>query len=821
MNYFDPDTEFYNAVMTKKGLVKLVDAAHKKVGPKKTAAMLDQIARTGFWFAKRAGISICVDDMRIPESKTRILKEAVKSVKKVQTSYERGSISLEERYYDVINIWSHATENVAKDMQEDLKNDQDGLNPIFMMAHSGARGNMMQVRQLAGMRGLMQRPTKKLTGGVGEIIENPIMSNFREGLTVLEYFISTHGARKGLADTALKTSDAGYLTRRLVDIAQDLIITEEDCGCDDGIEIEPLKDITAQGEQILEPLRDRIVGRVSVKQLKNSQGDVIVERNQLIDEKTARDVENAGYGKIQIRSVLTCQSRRGVCAKCYGRNLATGADVEIGEAVGVIAAQSIGEPGTQLTLRTFHIGGAASLQLEGWYEAVDEGSVRYQEGLKTIEREMRNERGEAIGKEHIVIVRTGTIAVLDKNGNEMQVLPNIPYGAAISKADGETVKKGEKFVQWDTNQTPIIAENLGIVKFVDIIRGVTVSEDIDGRTGNVQLIIQEHKEDRHPQMQILSDDKQKSVIATYNLTAGAIIVAGVQEGTQVRAGEMLARLPRQRVKTRDITGGLPRIDELFEARKPKDTAIISDVDGTVAIRGISKGSRKIAVTTDDGIETQYAVPLVRHVIVRDGELVAAGDPLTDGQINPHDLLRVKGEKAVQEFLLGEVQEVYRLQGVTINDKHIESIVRQMLRKVIVEDVGDTRLLFGQQLDKFEFHEANEVVGAQGGKPAVARPKLLGLTKASLETDSFISAASFQETTRVLTDAAVRGRYDYLRGLKENVIMGLLIPAGTGLGVYKQYDIIPEGAYVPGGDGDEEDGEPVLAGTDGDGDGSGA
>ncbi|MEN6625725.1 MAG: DNA-directed RNA polymerase subunit beta' [Candidatus Sumerlaeia bacterium] len=799
ISYFDPDSAFYNAVMTKKMLIQLVDRAHEKCGPKRTAEMLDSIMALGFEYARRGGISICIDDMKIPETKTKILREASRQVDKVQKRYAQGSITNEERYFDVINIWSHASENVARDMSEGLKADQQGLNPVFIMAHSGARGNMAQIRQLAGMRGLMQKPTKKLTGGVGEIIESPIMSNFREGLTVLEYFISTHGARKGLADTALKTSDAGYLTRRLVDIAQDLIVTEDDCGTSDGIEVAPIKEVTQEGERILEPLRDRIVGRVSVKRLKHPvTNKVIVNRNELIDEEKAIEIENAGYEKVLIRSVLTCESRRGVCANCYGRNLATGTQVEIGEAVGVIAAQSIGEPGTQLTLRTFHIGGTASLQLEGWYEAVEDGHIHYREGLRTVPRVEEN--GETV---HVVIVRTGTIIVEDLNGNEIQVLPNIPYGAVISKYDNERVKKGEKFVQWDSNQTPIIAENPGVVKFVDIIRGVTVQEDIDSRTGNVQLVIQEHKEDRHPQIQILTADKgkKKEVIATYNLTSGAIIVPGIHDGVEIQAGTVLARLPRLRLKSKDITGGLPRVDELFEARKPKDAAIIAEVDGAIAVRGIAKGARRLVIVSDDGIEHTYSVPLVRHIIVRDGERVHAGDPLTDGSINPHDLLRVQGEKAVQEFLLAEVQEVYRLQGVTINDKHIESIIRQMLRKVVVEDVGDTRMLYGQQIDKFEFNEINAQTIADGGKPAVARPKLLGLTKASLETDSFISAASFQETTRVLTEAAVRGRYDYLRGLKENVIMGLLIPAGTGMGVYKEYELIP--ANQPEGEAAEQ------------------
>jgi DNA-directed RNA polymerase subunit beta' len=793
VDYFNPDSQFHNQTMIRKSLAQLVDYAHRHCGAHRTAQMLDAIMKLGFAHAKRAGMSICVDDMKVPEGKAKTLKEASKKIQKVGKRYEQGTITNEERYFDVINIWSHASEEVAKDMADQMKNDQNGMNPIYVMAHSGARGNMAQIRQLAGMRGLMQKPTKRLTGGIGEIIESPIQANFREGLTVLEYFISTHGARKGLADTALKTSDAGYLTRRLVDIAQDLIVSEDDCGTDDGIEVTSIKEVTTEGERVLEPLRDRIAGRVAVKRLLNPvTKKVIVERNETIDEATACQIENAGFEMIKIRSVLTCQSRRGVCARCYGRNLATGRDVEMGEAVGIIAAQSIGEPGTQLTLRTFHIGGTASLQLEGWYEAIEHGVIHYREGLQTVQR--IEESGDKV---NIVICRTGAITVEDANGHEIQVLPNIPYGAIITKKDGEKVVKGEKFVVWDTNQTPIISENPGLTKFVDIIRGVTVAEDIDSRTGNVQLVILEHKEDRHPQIQVLSSakSKKKEVIATYNLTSGAIIVPGIQDGSEIQAGQVLARLPRLKYKSKDITGGLPRIDELFEARKPKDAATISEVDGKIEIRGIHKGSRKLAVVADDGQEYVYLIPLNRHLIVRDGERVGAGDALTDGSINPHDLLHVMGEKAVQEFILREVQEVYRLQGVTINDKHIECIIRQMLRKVIVTDVGDTRLLFGQQVDKHYFNKINAETRAEGGKPSTARPKLLGLTKASLETDSFISAASFQETTRVLTDAAVRGRYDYLRGLKENVIMGLLIPAGTGLSIYKQYETVPEASVL--------------------------
>jgi DNA-directed RNA polymerase subunit beta' len=784
--YFDSKVPYSNEIMTKRTLSRIVDTIHKQYGPAATADMLDRMKNLGYEYAKRGGISICMDDMKIPSRKQAILNQATADVAKVQKRYEQGSITNEERYVEVVNIWSHASESVANAMAEELKRDQDGLNSIYIMANSGARGNMAQIRQLAGMRGLMQKPTKKLTGGIGEIIESPIQSNFREGLTVLEYFISTHGARKGLADTALKTSDAGYLTRRLVDVAQDLIVTEYDCSTLDGIHVTAIKEITSQGERVLEPLRDRIDGRVTVDAIKHPvTGKTIIDRNSVISEAKAIEIEDAGVESVNIRSVLTCRTRRGVCAQCYGRNLATGREVELGEAVGVIAAQSIGEPGTQLTLRTFHIGGTVSLQLEGWYEAGDDGVLRYRDALRTV---LREEDGQQL---NVVVVRTGQLTIEDKQGNTIQVLPNIPYGAVILKPDGAAVKKGEKVVQWDTNQTPIIAEDAGTVKFSDIIPGVTVAQDIDAKTGNIQLIIQEHKEERHPQIRVVTGKGSNAeVTATYTLTAGAIIMPGIQDGTEIRAGQVLARLPRLRIKSKDITGGLPRIDELFEARKPKDAAFIADADGRVEVRGISKGARKIAVITSEGEEYGYSIPLVRHLSVRDGEEVRAGDLLTDGSINPHDILRVQGEKALQEFLLGEVQEVYRLQGVQINDKHIECIIRQMLKKVIVQDVGDTRLLYGQQLDKFAFQEANDQTVADGGKPATATPKLLGLTKASLETDSFIAAASFQETTRVLTEAAVRGRYDFLRGLKENVIMGLLVPAGTALQVYKTYDVLP-------------------------------
>ena len=765
-----------NEVMTKKHLGALIAHAHEMCGSPKTAILLDQMKDLGFEYAKQGGISICVDDMRIPAQKPKILSEARKEVDKVWGQYNKGSVTDEERYQNIINIWTHATDSIASALMEDLRNDQKGLNPIFIMAHSGARGNKDQIRQLAGMRGLMQRPTKKLTGAVGEIIEQPIISNFREGLTVLEYFISTHGARKGLADTALKTSDAGYLTRRLVDASQDLIIVESDCGTHNGIHVAPITEVTTQGERELEPLRDRIVGRFPVEDVYHPNKDqLICSRETVVSEQIAREIEDAGITSLEIRSVLTCETRRGICARCYGRNMATGRVVEMGEAVGVIAAQSIGEPGTQLTLRTFHIGGTASRVLEGWYQATMDGRIRYKDIAC-----VRSDEGM-----YTVTNRTGSLLIVDEDDNTIQTLPNIPYGAKISKADGERISRDERIVTWDPNQVPIIAEVEGTLKYIDIIEGVTMKIDIDPQTEIAQMIITEHREERHPQLNIVSDDGE--IVAHYALSAGTIISREAQEDSEVKIGQVLARLPRARSKSRDITGGLPRVDELFEARKPKDAAFIADVEGRFEFRGVSKGARKCAIVTDDGEEHLYTIPLARQLLVRDGERVQVVEQLTDGSISPHDILRVRGEKSVMEFLLQEVQQVYRLQGVAISDKHIECIIRQMLKKVVVEEVGNTRFLYGQQVDKWAFQEENERVINAGGEPAVGKPKLLGLTKASLETESFISAASFQETTRVLTDAAIRGRKDNLRGLKENVIMGLLIPAGTGLPTNRNVD----------------------------------
>ncbi len=794
-----PEIEFFdtaknptyaNQVQTKKTLGQIVALAHKRVGKKRTAEMLDRMKELGFYYAKRAGISMCVDDLVIPAKKHEIIARTRERVKKIEQQFRQGLISNNERYQKVVHEWNLAAEEVARELLNQLSQDQQGLNPVYMMAHSGARGNESQIRQLAGMRGLMQKPTKKVTGGVGEIIESPITSNFREGLTVLEYFISTHGARKGLADTALKTSDAGYLTRRLVDVAQDLIIREHDCGTLDGIEVTALKEITHTGEHELVPLSERILGRVAAKTVLHPKtGATIVARNQEITEEIAREIETAGVEKVMIRSVLTCESTRGICALCYGRNLATGRLVEPGEAVGVIAAQSIGEPGTQLTLRTFHIGGMASLTVEGWYQAAADGLVRFVD-LEYVERE---------GDSPVVINRGGSMLVMSKDGVIIQTLPNVPYGARLRVKDGQEVKKNQRLAEWDPHFTPILSEKDGFVRLHDIIPGVTLREDEDPTTGASVRVISEHREDRHPSIEIC--DAEGNRLVSYALSSGTILNRDLDDGRKVRAGDILARIPRIHAKSKDITGGLPRVEELFEARKPKDAAVLAEIDGRLELRGAHRGTRRVAIVADDGQERLYAIPANRHLIYSDGQRVKAGDPITDGTPSPHDILDILGEKAVMEYLLGEVQEVYRLQNVSINDKHIECIIRQMLKKVVVTEVGNTRFYYGQQVDKAEFEEENRITVSKGGTPAKAKPKLLGITKAALETESFIAAAGFQETPRVLADAAVRGRFDYLRGLKENVIMGLLIPAGTGLPVYRNIEIAPK-----------EDGKPETVGA---------
>jgi DNA-directed RNA polymerase subunit beta' len=725
-------------------------------------------------------MSIGIDDQIIPEKKGQFVQEARDEVIKVEGQYQDGAITNGERYNKVIAIWSEVTEKIADEMfgeMEALDKSGRSFNPVYVMADSGARGSKQQIRQLAGMRGLMAKPS-------GEIIETPITSNFREGLTVLQYFISTHGARKGLADTALKTADSGYLTRRLVDVAQDVIISEIDCGTLDGIEARPIID---SGGEIVERLSDRIIGRVALEPIVDpASGEVIVEAAGELDEALAERVEDAGIERVKIRSVLTCAARRGVCAKCYGRDLATGRMVERGLAVGVIAAQSIGEPGTQLTMRTFHIGGTASrVSEQSTLEARHRGLVRF-EALQAVEGRRETEGRE--GKSLIVMNRSGSINVVDDKG-VVRERYSVVYGARLKVRDGQHVEKGQILVEWDPYTFSILTEQGGTVRFKDIIDKVTVHEEVDEITGLSRLIIVDSPDEKkQPAIEIVGAAGE--VLHKYHMPSNAHLMIG--NGDAVTAGDVIAKIPRETTKTKDITGGLPRVVELFEARKPRETAVISEIDGIVRHGGIVKGLRKILVVPDEGAEArEYSLPRGVHVNVQEGDRVRAGEPLMDGPRNPHDILAVLGEKELQAYLVNEIQEVYRLQGVGINDKHIEVIVRQMMRWVKVEEVGDTEFLIEEQVDKFRFQEENERVLANGSLPAKGRPLLLGITKASLSTESFISAASFQETTRVLTEASISGKVDYLRGLKENVTMGRLIPAGTGFEWYRHVSIPPD------------------------------
>jgi DNA-directed RNA polymerase subunit beta' len=765
-----PGMPFVNGLLKKKGLQQLVQFCYLRHGLERTVEMLDRIKDLGFLYATKSGLSIGIDDLIIPGEKQALVDQARDEVIKVEGQYLEGAITNGERYNKVIAIWSDVTEKIADEMFAEMEEqDRAGrFNAVYIMADSGARGSKQQIRQLAGMRGLMAKPS-------GEIIETPITSNFREGLTVLQYFISTHGARKGLADTALKTADSGYLTRRLVDVSQDVIVSEYDCGTLDSIEA---RAIVESGE-IIEPLRDRIIGRVAAERITDPfTGEVIVEANEEITEDRASAIQEAGIEKVKIRSVLTCASRRGVCAKCYGRDLATGKLVELGLAVGVIAAQSIGEPGTQLTMRTFHIGGTASRVAEqSTLEARHAGTVRFQ-GLQVV---------EAKDGSLVVMNRTGSLVIQDAKGRDRERY-QIVYGAHLKVREGQTVEPGQTLVEWDPYTFSILTEETGQVRFRDIIEGVTVHEEVDEVTGLSRLIIVDSPDEKkQPMIEVRGRDGS---VRKYHMPSHAHLM--VSDGEQVYAGDVLAKIPRETTKTKDITGGLPRVVELFEARKPRETAVISEIDGIVKHAGIVKGQRKVVVVPEDGGEPrEYLLPRGVHVNVQDGDRVKAGEPLMDGPSNPHDILSVLGEKALQSYLVNEIQEVYRLQGVHINDKHIEIIVRQMMRWVKIEDVGDTEFLIDEQVDKFRFMEENERVIAAGGRPATGRPVLLGITKASLSTESFISAASFQETTRVLTEAAIAGKIDYLRGLKENVTMGRLIPAGTGFEYYRQVRIPPD------------------------------
>ncbi len=770
-DHLPSEMPFINGLLKKKGVQALVQYGYLRFGLEKTVVMLDRLKELGFLYATKAGVSIGISDMVIPSVKYKLVDAAEHEVFKVQQQYLDGAITNGERYNKVIAIWSDVTEKVADEMFKALEEqDKQGvINPIYVMADSGARGSKQQIRQLSGMRGLMAKPS-------GEVIEQPITSNFREGLAVLEYFISTHGARKGLADTALKTADSGYLTRRLVDVAQDVIINEFDCGTADGIYVEPILEAGVE----VEPLRDRVVGRVSLEKIKDYEGNVIVEINQEITEELANAIQAAGIERVKIRSVLTCESRRGVCGRCYGRNLATGRFVEMGEAVGVIAAQSIGEPGTQLTMRTFHIGGTATRVTEqSKVEARNNGFVKFID-LKVV---------EGRGKTLITMNRSGLIAVVDEKGREKE-RHHVVYGARLRVEDGQPVTLGQTMVEWDPYTFSILTETGGTIQFKDLQPGITIEEQVDEVTGLSQLVVTLPPGDEKHQPTIIVKDSAGRMRKKYLMPSRAHLM--VADGDEVQPGDVLAKIPRETTKTKDITGGLPRVVELFETRKPKDPAVISEIDGVVKYGEIAKGQRKIYVESEDGrTMKEYSIPRGVHINVQEGEHVRAGEPLIDGPLNPHDLLAVLGEKYTQAYLVNSIQEVYRLQGVNINDKHIETIVRQMMRWVKVEDVGDTTFLLEEQVDKFRFREENDRVIQNGGRPATGRPLLLGITKASLSTDSFISAASFQETTRVLTEAAISGKVDYLRGLKENVIMGRLIPAGTGLERYRNIQLLTE------------------------------
>ncbi|MBI3614951.1 MAG: DNA-directed RNA polymerase subunit beta' [Candidatus Omnitrophica bacterium] len=751
---------FINGVMDKNALSDVVIQVYKQYGHERTIQLLDDLKKLGFEMATRGGLSISMDNLQVPRGKERIIQEARKEVADVEDQYQKGLITDGERYNKVIDIWTHATDKVSDLIFKEM----DPFNPVFMMADSGARGSKQQIRQLSGMRGLMAKPS-------GEIIERPITANFREGLTVLEYFISTHGARKGLADTALKTADSGYLTRRLVDVAQDVSISKEDCGTLNGILIEAI----IEGDEVVVPLKERIIGRVVLDNIADVITDtIIVEAGQEITEEIASRIEQAGIEKIRIRSVLTCESKRGVCAQCYGRNLATGKRVELGEAVGIIAAQSIGEPGTQLTMRTFHIGGTAFRVIEvSNIKAKNRGALKF-----------HNIRAVQKGKDFVVLNRNGQISINDDAGRELERY-TIPSGAILKHAEGEKVSKEEIFIRWDPYTVPILTEGSGKTRYEDLKEGVTMRTDIDPATGLPDRIVIEHRGEFHPQLVLV--DSQGEVLAIYPIPAGAHVV--VKDGQRVEAGDLLAKTPRVLTKTKDITGGLPRVAELFEARRPKDPAIISEIDGVVEFGESKKGQRRVIIKSPTGMKREYLIPHGKHLNVYKGDWITAGQPLIDGPVVPQDILRIGGDKRLQEYLVNEIQEVYRLQGVRINDKHIEVIVRQMLKKVRIDDSGDTEFLVGAQVDKWRFQEENERVMKRGNKPASATQLLLGITKASLSTESFISAASFQETTRVLTEAATAGKRDDLLGLKENVIMGHLIPVGTGFLEHREIEIV--------------------------------
>ncbi|MSU35673.1 MAG: DNA-directed RNA polymerase subunit beta' [Pedosphaera sp.] len=761
---------FVNFAVGKSKLGDIIMNCYKTVGHDRTVVTLDKLKEVGFEQATKAGVSIGIDDMIIPIEKEKEIKNALSQIGDVEKQHKKGVITNQERYNKVVDIWTHCTDQIANVMLKTLEHNhgKKEYNSVHLMVDSGARGNKAQVRQLAGLRGLMAKPS-------GDIIEKPILASFREGLSVLEYFISTHGARKGLADTALKTADSGYMTRKLVDVSQDVIIRVDDCGTTNGIWVSAIY----EGEEEVVKISERIVGRYSSENILEP-GDLkhmLVSAGDEIEEIRARSIEKTGVEKVKIRSVLTCETKSGICAKCYGRSLATGRLVKKGEAVGIIAAQSIGEPGTQLTMRTFHIGGAAAQTFkQPQIKAKHDGKVRYMD-LRYVTLADGNV---------IVLNKNGSLAIVSEDNQDLET-HSIVIGSVISVQDGGLVKKGDVFVEWDAYNVPIISEKAGRVEFTDIIEGVTMKQEVDEATGQEDMVIIEHKEDLHPTV-VIKDRKGES-LAQYPIPAGAHLVVGEED--DIIAGALLAKTPRKAAKTKDITGGLPRVAELFEARKPKDAAVIAKIDGVVDFGPSIRGKRCILIKdpqTDQ--EEEHLIPIGKHVIVYKGDFMKKGQQLTDGPVVPHEILEICGAQELQEHLVNEVQEVYRLQGVTINDKHIEIIIRQMLRKVRITEPGDTIFLWGEQIDKLIFEEENNRVEKMGGKPAEAAPVLLGITKASLETESFLSAASFQDTTRVLTEAATMGKVDFLRGFKENVIMGHIIPAGTGFDLHRRMKLKP-------------------------------
>ena len=775
--------ELLNRPLKKKEISRLINSAFRRCGLRETVIFADKLMQSGFTYATRAGISFGVHDMRIPEAKIKLIQDAESEVKEIEQQYTSGLVTAGERYNKVVDIWGRAGDQVGKAMMEQLSSEpvvdrkgrdvrQESFNSIFMMADSGARGSAAQIRQLAGMRGLMAKPD-------GSIIETPITANFREGLNVLQYFISTHGARKGLADTALKTANSGYLTRRLVDVTQDLVVTEDDCGTTNGVSMKAL----VEGGEVVEALRERILGRVIAIDLVHPETqDVLFAAGTLVDEEAVETIDSLGIDEVKVRTPLTCDTRWGVCAKCYGRDLGRGSLVNVGEAIGVIAAQSIGEPGTQLTMRTFHIGGAASrTAVQSHVEAKSAGTV----GFTATMRYVSNPKGDKV-----VISRSGELIITDDNNRERE-RHKVPYGALLLVNDGKQVKAGALLANWDPHHRPIITEYPGTVKFEHVEEGTTVAKQIDDVTGLSTLVVIDHKrrgsttaKGARPSVKLINEAGDEVRIAgtdhAVNISFPVGAVIAVRDGQQVAVGEVLARIPQESSKTRDITGGLPRVAELFEARSPKDAGMLAEVTGTVSFGKDTKGKQRLVITDMDGAQHEYLIPKDKHVLVHDGQVVNKGEMIVDGPVDPHDQLRLLGVEALARYIIDEVQDVYRLQGVKINDKHIEVIVRQMLRRVQIEDPGEAGFITGEQVERAEVLEENEKAEKEGKKPATYSYMLLGITKASLSTDSFISAASFQETTRVLTEAAIMGKKDSLRGLKENVIVGRLIPAGTGL-----------------------------------------